>query len=170
MWVWMRRLALVFALAGGLVCCAVAGMVVWSIVGRAGFDAPINGDVELTQFGIALGVSLFLPWAQLRRTNIIVDFFTQRSGDRARRRLDGIGALLLASMCLLLAWRTAVGAVEAADSFETTMILALPNWWAYAMLAPGLAVTAVIALMQAAQLFADRDLPDAGFSHGGDEA
>jgi len=166
----MRRLALVFALAGGLVCCAVAAMVVWSIVGRAGFDAPINGDVELTQFGIALGVSLFLPWAQLRRTNIIVDFFTQRSGDRARRRLDGIGALLLASMCLLLAWRTAVGAIETADLFETTMILALPNWWAYAMLAPGLALTAVIALMQAAQLFADRDLPDAGFSHGGDEA
>jgi TRAP-type C4-dicarboxylate transport system permease small subunit len=31
---------------------------------------------------------------------------------------------------------------------EQSMILGLPMWWAYAMLAPGLALTAVIGLWQ----------------------
>jgi TRAP-type C4-dicarboxylate transport system permease small subunit len=48
----------------------------------------------------------------------------------------------------VLAWRTAAGAVSVREAFETTMILGLPMWITYAVLAPGLALTAVIALVQ----------------------
>ena len=51
----------------------------------------------------------------------------------------------------MLAWRTSVGALAVAEAGETSMILALPMWWAYASLAPGLALAAVIALVQAAR-------------------
>jgi hypothetical protein len=51
-------------------------MAVASIAGRALLNRPIPGDVELTHFGIALCISLCLPWCQLRDANIIVDFFT----------------------------------------------------------------------------------------------
>ena len=44
--------------------------------------------------------------------------------------------------------RTAAGALAVHDAGETTMIIGLPMWWAYAMLAPGLALTALIALWQ----------------------
>jgi TRAP-type C4-dicarboxylate transport system permease small subunit len=85
----------------------------------------------------------------VRRANIIVDFFTQKAGPALLRGLDSLGALLLALMVALLAWRTAVGAQAVREAHEATMILDLPMWWAYASLAPGLALTALIALVQA---------------------
>jgi TRAP-type C4-dicarboxylate transport system permease small subunit len=103
----------------------------------------------LTQFGIALCISLCLPWCQLHRANIIVDFFTQSLSARRIQILDGIGALLLALMCALLAWRAGVGAFAVHEAHEATMILDLPMWWSYASLAPGLALAALIALVQA---------------------
>lgn len=145
----LRPLSLAFAVAGGGVACAVAAMTVASIAMRSLWSSPIAGDVELTQLGIALAISLCLPWAQLHGANIIVDFFTQSLPDRANRRLDAVGALLLAAMCALLSWRAAMGAIAVRAAGETSMILDLPMWWAYASLAPGLALTALIALVQA---------------------
>jgi TRAP-type C4-dicarboxylate transport system permease small subunit len=145
----LRRLSQLFAWLGGVAACVVAAMVVVSIAMRALISRPIQGDVELTQMGIALAISLCLPWAQQHKANIIVDFFTQHLPPRRIASLDGAGALLLAVMCALLAWRTGVGALGVREAGETTMILGLPMWWAYASLAPGLALTALIALAQA---------------------
>jgi TRAP-type C4-dicarboxylate transport system permease small subunit len=155
----LERLAWAFAVLAGVCGCAVAFATVVSIVGRAVLARPIPGDVELTQLGIALAISLCLPWCQLRRGHIIVDFFTQRVGDHALRRLDAFGALLMAVMVLLLAWRTGAGAVAVFGAGETSMILALPMWWIYAALAPGLALAGVIALLQAALRLAGRPWP-----------
>lgn len=143
---------------GGGVACVVAAMTVTSIVMRSLLSSPIAGDVELTQMGIALSISLCLPWAQLHGANIIVDFFTQRLPRRANRRLDALGALLLAAMCALLSWRTSVGAIAVREAGETSMILGLPMWWAYASLAPGLALSALIALRQAWRCWHGADL------------
>ena len=149
MYRFLSRLAWWFAVAGGLCGCVVALMTVVSVVARAVVSRPIPGDVELTQFGIALCISLCLPWCQLHGGNIIVDFFTQKASAAATRRLDAIGGLLLALMVALLAWRTAAGALAVGGAGETSMILGLPMWWVYAALAPGLALTGVIAVFQA---------------------
>lgn len=145
----LYQVSRLFAVLGGVVACAVAAMTVTSIVMRSLLSRPIAGDVELTQLGIALAISLCLPWAQLHGANIIVDFFTQKLPERSSRRLDAVGALLLAAMCALLSWRTSVGALSVREAGETSMILDLPMWWVYAALAPGLALTALIALVQA---------------------
>jgi TRAP-type C4-dicarboxylate transport system permease small subunit len=147
----LKRVALWFALGGGLVAFGLALLTAVSIASRAAWSKPIQGDVELMQMGIALAISLSLPWCQLHGANIIVDFFTQRLPPRRSLVLDAFGAVLLALMCGLLAWRTSAGALAGMDGGETTMILGLPMWWAYAMLAPGLALTALIALWQAGQ-------------------
>ena len=154
----LRRVSLWFAVAGGAAACATGLMTVASIAGRALMSKPVPGDVELTQFGIALCISLCLPWCQLHRANIIVDFFTQKAQARTNQWLDAFGALLLALMCALLAWRTAVGAQSVAEAGETTMIIGLPMWWTYAMLAPGLALTAFIALWQMGALVGGHDV------------
>lgn len=146
----LRRLAWAFAIVGGLCAAAVAVMTVVSIVGRSAFRAPVPGDVEVTQLGIAWAISLCLPWCQLHGGNIIVDFFTQRAGARTLRVLDAMGCVLLALMAALLAWRTAAGALAVHGAGETSMIIGLPGWWVYAGLAPGLALAALIALVQAA--------------------
>lgn len=145
----LEKLAAAFALLGGACALLVAGMTLWSVISRNLLRQPVPGDVELSQFGIALSIALCLPWCQFRRGNIIVDFFTQRAGERVTGALDRSGALLLAVMLALLAWRSGAGALAVQAAGEQTMILGLPMWWAYATLAPGLALTAVIAVMQA---------------------
>ena len=145
----LRRVAAAFALLGSAVALAAGAMVVTSIVLRTATSRPIQGDVELTQFAIAMAISLALPWCQLRGGNIIVDFFTQRLPARTNLTLDALGSLLVAAMCALLAWRTTVGALAVREASETSMILSLPMWWVYASLAPGLALAAVVALVQA---------------------
>jgi TRAP-type C4-dicarboxylate transport system permease small subunit len=141
-----------FALAGGLVASGLALMTATSIAARAAAGSPVPGDVELVQVGIALCISLCLPWCQLHGANIIVDFFTQRLPERGQRWLDGLGAVLMTVMCALLSLRTAAGAIAVESAGEQTMIIGLPMWWAYAMLAPGLALAAAIALWQAGRL------------------
>lgn len=154
----LRRLALSFALCGAAVALATGFMTMGSVLARALGGRPIDGDVELTQFGIALAISLGLAWCQLMGGNIIVDFFTARLRERHLRRLDGVGCLLMALMCALLAWRTGVGALAVHEASETSMILSLPMWWVYASLAPGLALAALVALVQAGLHFTGRPL------------
>ena len=145
----LRWLATTFALIGVAAALAAAVLTVASVTLRALTSRPIQGDVELTQFAIALAISLCVPWCQLQGANIIVDFFTQRLPSSRICLLDGIGALLMAIMLALLSWRTGVGAIAVYAAGETSMIRALPMWWVYASLAPGLALAAMIALFQA---------------------
>ncbi len=154
MHLWLRRLSRWFALAGALMAMLVAGVSVWSIAGRYWLSRPVTGDVEITQMGVALCISLCLPWCQLQRGHIIVDFFTQRLTERSQWLLDAAGCVLMAVMGLLLAWRTVVGALSVHEAFEQTMILGLPMWWAYAGLAPGLILASLVALWQATLLMA----------------
>lgn len=143
-------LARLCAYAAGVVLTAMAVMSVYSIVGRAATGKPIQGDFELVQVGCAICVGLFLPICQLRGGNIIVDFFTAGTSARTRSRLDCVGALVVAAMMALLAWRTGVGLLSAKASAETSMIMGVPIWWGYAGMLPGIAVTVLAALVTAA--------------------
>jgi TRAP-type C4-dicarboxylate transport system permease small subunit len=156
----INRVAWLFAMVGGLCASLVALMTVVSVSGRAAMSMPVPGDVELTQLGVALCISLCLPWCQVHGANIIVDFFTQKVAPRQQAVLDGFGALALAVMAALLSWRTAVGAISIHEAGETSVILGLPMWWTYAMLAPGLALTCLVALVQAGLLFGGRDIQE----------
>lgn len=147
--VWLYGVSLGCAVLGALVALATGAMTTVSVITRNLWQQPIAGDVEMTQMAIALAISLCLPWCQWHRANIFVDFFTQRMGPRQQGRLDALGNLALALVYGLLAWRTAVGALSVREAGETTMIISLPMWWAYASLAPGLALSALIALWQA---------------------
>jgi len=151
-----------FALVGSFIALLVAAMSVYSIIGRAFLSKPLFGDVEITQLGIAASISLCLPWCQLHRGNILVDFFTQTTSMRTRQVLDSAGALLLAAMCVLLAWRTTMGAIAVREVSETSMILGLPMWWAYVSLAPGLLLSALVAVWQAALLLVGQEIPEVG--------
>lgn len=146
---WLGRICRWFAVVGGLVLVAMTVMSVASIVGRSVFGKPVPGDFELVQIGCAICVAAFLPWCQMQGGNIIVDFFTVRTSARTQAWLDVFGALLLAAVMLLLAWRTGVGALTVKASGETSMIMGFPSWIGYAFMVPGFALTAIAALYTA---------------------
>jgi TRAP-type C4-dicarboxylate transport system permease small subunit len=138
-----------FAFAGGAVLVAMLGMSVSSIVGRTFLNQPIPGDFEFVQLACAASIAAFLPWCQLRRANIIVDFFTTRLPPRAQSVLDALGALLLAAVMALVAWRAGLGAEAVYASGERAMISRVPQWIGYAAIVPSLALTSLVALYTA---------------------
>jgi TRAP-type C4-dicarboxylate transport system permease small subunit len=77
---------------GGLILVALALMTLASVIGRAFFSSPIQGDIELVQLGCAVCIACFLPYTQFQRANIIVDFFTDKCSDKTKELLDGIHA------------------------------------------------------------------------------
>jgi TRAP-type C4-dicarboxylate transport system permease small subunit len=121
-----------------------------SIVGRNFLQATLAGDFELTGAATGLAIALFMPWCQLRRGNLLVEFFTARASRRTQARLDQVGALLLAAMLLLLAWRTGLGGLNAWNNHSSSMLLGFPDWVVYWGMVLPLLLTALIALWQAA--------------------
>jgi len=146
---WLGWVCRWFAVVGGVVLVAMTLMSVASIAGRSLFGKPVPGDFELIQIGCAICVAAFLPWCQIQGGNIIVDFFTLRASTRTQAWLDAFGALLLAAVMLLVAWRTGVGALTVKTSGETSMIMGFPSWIGYAFMVPGFALTALAGLYTA---------------------
>ena len=127
----LYRAATGVALLGGLVLFALTLLTVISVVGRAAFSAPIPGDFELVELGMAVAIFSFLPYCQIVRGNVIVDLFTSRASPRTRALLEGIGNLLYTAIAALLTWRVALGGLEIRSYNETTMVLQVPVWWGY---------------------------------------
>jgi TRAP-type C4-dicarboxylate transport system permease small subunit len=142
----LDRLTLAFALAGGALLCALVLAVTASILGRWLFDTPLLGDVELMQLGCAVAIAAALPYCQWHGGHVMVNVFTQRAKPHTQRTLDRAGALAAAAIYLLLAWRAGVAVADLRASGETTMLLAIPLWWAYVALVPGLLLAAANAL------------------------
>jgi TRAP-type C4-dicarboxylate transport system permease small subunit len=145
----LAGLARAFAFGGGAVLVALTGMSVASITGRAVLGRPVPGDFELVQVGCGVAIAAFLPYCQLQRGNIIVDFFTVRASPRVQGVLDALGALVLALVMATLAWRTAAGMQTVRTAGEVSMIVGFPIWIGYAAIVPSLALAALVALFTA---------------------
>jgi TRAP-type C4-dicarboxylate transport system permease small subunit len=145
----LSLLARTCAILAGLLMTAITLVTCASLIGRNTIGATLLGDYELTAVTAGAAVALFLPWCQLRRGNIIVDFFTAKMSNSVNAGLDRFGALVLALVMLLLGWRTIVGGLNAYESQTTTMMLGFPEWVVYAAMVPPLFLTGLIGLTQA---------------------
>jgi TRAP-type C4-dicarboxylate transport system permease small subunit len=145
----LEVLARAFALLAGLMLTLVTVMTCASLIGRNTTGWTIVGDFELTGVAAGAAIAMFLPLGQLRRANVIVDFFTMRVAPGARAAMDRLGAALLAAAMALLTWRSAVGGFSAWETQAETMMLGFPEWPVYAAMVPALGLTALIAAAQA---------------------
>lgn len=139
-------LARAAALAGGLVLLALVAMTCVSIVGRAGltlsgmFDLPdlfsrlrpVRGDYELIELGSAIAIFAFLPWCQLAGAHARVDLLQGRLPAWLDRGLSAFWDWVMLGAVSVIAWRLWVGMQGKIASGETTFLLQVPVWWAYA--------------------------------------
>lgn len=151
---WLARAC---AIVAGLLLTVITLMVCASLIGRNTTGWTLIGDFELTASAAGAAIALFLPLAQHERANIIVDFFTSRAPSHVNAGLDRLGALLLAAVMALLAWRTTVGGLSAWDTQAGSMMLGFPEWIVYAFMVPPIVLTALIALVQAWRGFGDEE-------------
>jgi TRAP-type C4-dicarboxylate transport system permease small subunit len=150
----LEPLAKFCAVLAGVLLTGITIMTCISLVGRNTTGATIVGDFELTGVATGAAIALFMPFCQVRRGNIIVDFFTAKLGDKTNDGLDRFGALLLAIVFALLAWRTSIGGLNSFSTHSETQILGFPEWISYAVMVPAFVLTTVIGLHQAAFGFA----------------
>lgn len=146
-------LARLCAVLAGVLLTGITVMTCVSLIGRNTTGWTIVGDFELSGAAAGAAIALFLPWCQLRRGNLIVDFTTSRASPATQERFDRFGALLLGTVMGLMTWRTAVGGLSAWNSQAGSMMLGFPEWVVYAAMVPALALTTLIALVQAVQGF-----------------
>jgi TRAP-type C4-dicarboxylate transport system permease small subunit len=145
----LEPLAKLCAILAGLLLTVITLATCASLIGRNTLGVTLAGDFELTGVATGAAIALFLPWCQLQRGNILVDFFTAHASDQTNAALDRLGALLLGLVMLLLAWRTSVGGLNAYSTQSGTMMLGFPEWLVYAVMVPPILLTALIGLRQA---------------------
>ena len=143
------------AVLAGALLTLITLMTCASLIGRNTLGVTLAGDFELTGVVAGAAIALFLPWCQLQRGNIIVDFFTTGAKASTNDALDRFGTLLMAASMALMAWRTVLGGLNAYDTHSGTMMLGFPEWVVYACIAPPLCFTALIALVQTINGFAE---------------
>ncbi len=149
----LEKLARICAVLAGVLLTVITLMTCVSLIGRNTTGWTIVGDFELSGTAAGAAIALFLPWCQLRRGNIMVDFFTAKASAATQERLDRFGALLLALAMGLMTWRTAVGGLSAWKSNASSMMLGLPEWIVYCGMVPPLLLTTLIALAQTVRGF-----------------
>ena len=150
----LAPLGKIFAVAAGLLMCLITLVTCISILGREVLGQTVPGDFELVGLATGSAIALFMPYCQLERGNIIVDFFTIRLSRRVHAVLDRIGALVLACCFALLAWRTALGGQNSWATHSGSMLLGFPEYLIYLSMVPPFVLTAAIAIHQALYGFA----------------
>jgi TRAP-type C4-dicarboxylate transport system permease small subunit len=130
----INRLAVFCAILGGVVLSLLILMTCLSIVGRALIPvglAPVPGDFEIVEAGIAFAVFCFIPICQYNVGHATVDIFTARLGLRANRMILAFWETIFALALILITWRLYEGLLGKLKNGETSMILQFPTWWAY---------------------------------------
>jgi len=145
----LESLAKLCAALAGLLLTGITLMTCGSLIGRNTTGDSIVGAFELTGVAAGAAIALFMPLCQVRGGNIIVDFFTARASRRTQAGLDRFGALLLALLFGLLAWRTTLGGLNSFSSGSETQIMGFPEWVVYAAMVPAFVLAGTIALHQA---------------------
>ncbi len=137
------------AFCGGVILIGIALTTVVSIIGRALIPiglAPIRGDFELVEIGVAIAVFGFLPWCQLQRGNITVDIFLVN----ARRGLWNLtsltGDIAITIIAFVITWRMSFGLVDKLSTSETTFALGIPVWIGFAFSMIGAVFFCVVSL------------------------
>lgn len=154
----IERLALWLALAGGAVLIGIILVATASIIGRSlPFPLRVPGDVEIAQLGTALAVLAFLPYAHIKRANVIVDVVTSRLSPRARRALDLAAQVLFLMIALVLLRQVALGFRDKLGNGDQSMVLRIPDWATH-----GLAVLALAVLVLTIAWTVLRDLTGPG--------
>lgn len=147
------------AILGGVIFVALVVMSIVSIVGRKLASAPVPGDVEILQMVAAFASALFFAYCHMKRGDVKVDFFTAKMSPRIVQTLDAFGSLLVGLVGLLLAWRTAAGAITVQQSGETSMILGIPQWISQALMVPGFALLGMVGLYMTVHCWNLRNSP-----------
>lgn len=165
----VERIARFMAIAGGLVLTVLVILTCVSVLGRglntlghsgllpagladaliASGVAPVNGDFEIVEAGVAFAIFSFLPICQLFGAHATVDVFTNFLTSKLNKLLIVFWEIVLTAVILLITWRLYVGMESKLANGETTFLLQFPVWWAYAASVVAAVVASLVGIYSA---------------------
>lgn len=150
------RLAYWSAIVGGIALVAITLMSVASVSGRALISiglGPVPGDFELVEVGTAIAVFFFLPWTYLKGGHATVDLLYMHLPPWGKKAIVIVSDLLMLAVWLIMTWKLYEGMLEKKEYLETTFILAMPIWWAYAACLVGAVIGCLAYIARTLTLF-----------------
>ncbi len=90
------------------------------------FGRPIPGTYELVGYAGAVMVAFALAYTAVERGHIAVELLVDKLPRRARLVIEGLGALVSSVLFSLLAWQSALSALDLIETGEVSLTLGVP--------------------------------------------
>ncbi len=129
-----------------LLIFAIMALTVVDVVGRYGFNAPVQGSIEAIELMLGVLIYMAIPLASARAEHIRIDLLDYLLGPRAQRMQRVVGSLATAAVMGFLAWRLYERGAQFAQFRDASSHLGVPLApvaWVMAALA---AITVLVAL------------------------
>jgi TRAP-type C4-dicarboxylate transport system permease small subunit len=98
------------------------------VAGRYLFNKPILGAFELTEFLVLILIFSFLAHAQAEKTHVSVDLLVGRLPEKWRMTLSVINHAVCLALVGLIAWMSAIRAMELKEYAEASSNLGIPKY------------------------------------------
>jgi TRAP-type C4-dicarboxylate transport system permease small subunit len=139
-----------WALAGGVIACALAVMTAGSAVSNLVLHRPFPADYELVKHVVAIVIFMFLPYCQIAGANVTVDVFTEGLGEGKKAAMAFASSLIAIAFAGLLLRQMWLGWQSYMRFPETTPVLRLPLWTAFPPILVSIALLLAAAVVTAA--------------------
>ena len=156
-----RGLAKAMHLVSGVILVVMMATIILDIIVRWLFgategavDLTFRGAVEIVSYGLLFMVLFSLPYS-VNRGQVIVDLFTERMTEKAKKALAGFYTLGFGLLGLGMSLRFFESMERTAQSGETTQDLLIPLSYIYALATFATTVLAIRGLLIAYQEVAE---------------
>lgn len=145
----MRQLVNASAVVSGCCLLVILLLAVADTVGRALWNAPVMGAVEISEALMAVTIFAALAYTQREGGHVIVDIFSRNYGLRFSRFVTIAALFLTFSVLAFLTWRTGITAERGwAQNEISAGYIPVPIWLAKSVAAVGLAVACLECLRE----------------------
>jgi TRAP-type C4-dicarboxylate transport system permease small subunit len=136
------------ALIGAVGILLIASMIVFDVLMRWLFNAPILGVDDISKFSFAVVISCFFPTGLLGGHFVTIRFLGKALGSLSALWLEVIGATATLFVFILFAWQFLRFTLDVTETGLATIVLELPQapWWWIVTLIMGFSTLVQIAV------------------------
>lgn len=142
------KITYVFTVISCIVFLFVVLIVCANIIGRAAFNHPINGTVEMVQYGALFCAGMVICRTGFEERHIVVSVFIDKYSKRVRALTIAIGKLIGTAVFGVLAYLYILRIPETISSGKVTDSFRLPFEYVYAMMVLCFAAGALVFFYQ----------------------
>jgi TRAP-type C4-dicarboxylate transport system permease small subunit len=137
---WLNWVAAAAIMAVVLIVCA-------NVIGRAFFQMPVKGTVDITSLLGAIIIGWAIAHTQMLKGHIQVDLFVDRLPRRARDIVDIIVNIINLLLFAIISWQTVIFAKATFEVGELSQVLKIPQTPFIGVVAVGCIALALVLLI-----------------------